>query len=164
MHPPHGSRPASREVPSVVRQKFHDTRWRGSGRRLGIGLRLGCQTLVVRSGGDGWRRWQDSGGVVVAVDGRALSSALADPGERQVGLVVGGWPLTQEPSGFAYARLSAGSDSVERCRSILSSARDALVRPPHALSAYQARFTFSKMSRALAVQIYGLGLRLCWVM
>src|SRR5580765_4045710 len=96
--------------------------------------------------------------------GRALRSALPDPGERPAGLVVGGWLRTQEPSGFAYARLSAGSDSVVRCRSILSSARDALVRPPHALSAYQARFTFSKMSRALAVQIYGLGLRLCWAM
>jgi len=28
---------------------------------LEIGPRLGCQTLVVRSGGDGWRGWQDLG-------------------------------------------------------------------------------------------------------
>src|SRR5205807_477609 len=84
--------------------------------------------------------------------------------QRPAGLNGGGWSLTQEPSGFAYAGLSAGSDSAERCRSILSRARDALVRPPHALSAYQARFTFSKMSRALAVQIYGLGWRLCRAM
>src|SRR5438309_697752 len=92
--------------------------------------------------------------------------SVASPYSRSVanGISGGRMAVDSKPNGFDYAGLSAGSDSAERCRSILSSARDALVTPPQALSAYQARFTFSKMSRALAVQIYGLGWRLCRAM
>ena len=59
-------------------------------------------TSGIRSGGDGGavgKTW----GVSVDADGRALRSALPDPGERPAGLVVGGWSRTQEPSGFAYS-------------------------------------------------------------
>jgi hypothetical protein len=159
---------------SVVRQKFHDIRSRRSiGGALGIGPRLGSQPLVlvvaiamalIRSGSDRGTDGTTVGGVGVDADWRAHSTALHTQANCGQQLLCWGGPLTQQASGFAYAGLSAGSDSGERCRSIFSSARDALVKPPQALSAYQARFTFSRMSRALAVQIYGWGLRLCWAM
>jgi len=55
---------------------------------------------------------------------------------------------------------TAFSTSADRQRSILASAGETLVSPPRALRAFQARFTFSRMSRALAVHMYGLGWRL----
>src|SRR5260370_37481544 len=97
-----------------------------AGGALGILAAVRFPTSGIRSGGDGGAVGKTWG--AVGADGRALRSALPDPGGRPAGLVVGGWPLTQEPGEFAYAGLSAGSDSAARCRSILSSARDALVR------------------------------------
>ena len=87
------------------------------------------------------------------LNGEQRSAASAYNRSVANGISGGRMAVESKPNGLDYGALSAGSDSADRCRSILASARDALVRPPHALSAYQARFTFSKMSRALAVQM-----------
>ena len=63
--------------------------------------------------------------------------------------------------GQSHVLQTAASGSADKQRSMLASAREILGRPPRARRALQARFTFSKMSLALAVQMYGLGLRLC---
>src|ERR1039457_6778152 len=68
---------------------------------------------------------------------------------------------SRRDAGKSHVVQTSASGSADKQRSILASARETLVRPLRVLSALQARFTFSKMSLAFAVQMYGLGLRLC---